>query len=241
MPAEAIADALFRNGRVLVISPHADDETFGCGGTIARAKSLGAQVFVVIVSAADLAHYGGGPERVTAATRVAEFQAAMATLGVDDTELLFPEPEHHLRLDALPRLEVVNRLERDGRLSLERVRPDVLLFPAVSYNQDHEVVNRAVWAACRPHLPADKPFARLVLEYDQPQLGWGHTPFHPNFYVDITGFLDRKLAAYRCHASQVRPEPHHASVENLKRLARLRGSEVSVEAAEAFVCRRLLL
>ena len=54
-------------------------------------------------------------------------------------------------------------------------------------------------------------------------------------------YLDRKLAAYRCHASQVRPEPHHASVENVERLARLRGSEVSVPAAEPFECHRFLL
>ena len=63
----------------------------------------------------------------------------------------------------------------------------------------------------------------------------------PNFYIDISDYLDMKLAAFRCHASQMRPEPHHASVENVERLARLRGSEVSVTAAEAFECHRFLI
>jgi hypothetical protein len=106
------------------------------------------------------------------------------------------------------------------------------------YGQSYEAVFKAVFAACRPHLPTDKAFARLVLAYDQPQLTWNHTPFHPNFYVDISDFLERKLAAYACHRSQVRPDPHHASLENVERLARLRGSEVSVRAAEAFYCHR---
>ncbi len=57
MPVHSIADALFVNSRVLVVAPHPDDETFGCGGTIARAKSLGAEVYVMVVSASNLTHY----------------------------------------------------------------------------------------------------------------------------------------------------------------------------------------
>jgi LmbE family N-acetylglucosaminyl deacetylase len=81
----------------------------------------------------------------------------------------------------------------------------------------------------------------MVLAYDQPQLAWGRRQFLPNVYVDISGFLDAKLTAYRCYKSQLRAEPHHASVENVERLARLRGSEVAVEAAEAFECLRMVI
>jgi N-acetylglucosamine malate deacetylase 1 len=241
MSQTPLADALFRGSRVLVISPHADDETFGCAGTMARAKSLGGEVYVMVVSVADLAHYSADHSQVTGDCRRGELDRAMATIGVDDTDVLFTDEQTHLRVDAVPRRDLVALIERDSRLAIDRLRPDVLLFPAVSYNQDHEAVYKAVYAACRPHLPSDKPFVRLVLSYDQPQLGWNHTPFTPNFYVDISDFLERKLQAYRCHASQIRPEPHHASVENVERLARLRGSEVSVRAAEAFECHRLVL
>jgi len=234
-------DLWLAGARLLVISPHADDETFGCGGTIARAKALGAKVFVVVVSVANLAHCRGEMATISAATRANELQAAMTTLGVDDFCILYDDDATHLRLDAIPRRELVAKIERDGALSIERVRPDVLFFPAVSYNQDHEAVFKAVYAACRPHLPSDKPFVRVALAYDQPQLTWNYNEFRPNFYVDISDFLEQKLAAYRCHASQIRPEPHHASVENVERLARLRGSEVSVAAAEAFVCHRCVI
>jgi N-acetylglucosamine malate deacetylase 1 len=241
MPVSSLADALFKDARVLVIAPHADDETFGCGGTMARAKALGAQVYVMVVSAANLEHYSAEHAHVTGAQRCSEFRQAMETIGVDQTDVLYTDDHTHMRVDMLPRRDLVAKIERESPLAIDRIQPDVLLFPAVSYNQDHEAVYKAVYAACRPHLPGDKPFVRLVLSYDQPQLSWNHTKFHPNFYVDISDYLQIKLAAYRCHVSQIRKEPHHASVENVERLARLRGSEVSVTAAEAFECHRFLL
>jgi LmbE family N-acetylglucosaminyl deacetylase len=241
MPISGLCDALFRSARVLVIAPHADDETFGCGGTMAKAKALGAKVYVMVVSVANLEHYSEEYSYVTGAQRASEFRRAMEVLGVDGADLLYTDDKTHMRVDVLPRRDLIARIERESPIGIDRLKPDILLFPAVSYNQDHEAVYKAVYAACRPHLPSDKPFVRLVLSYDQPQLSWNHTKFHPNFYVDISKYLETKLAAYRCHVSQIRPEPHHASVENVERLARLRGSEVSVSAAEAFECHRLLL
>jgi N-acetylglucosamine malate deacetylase 1 len=241
MPIADLADKLFQDARILVIAPHADDETFGCGGTMARAKALGAKVYVMVVSVADLAHYSAEHSHVAGAQRVSEFRCAMEVIGVDGADVLYTDEKTHMRMDVVPRRDLVAKMERESPLAIDRLKPDILFFPAVSYNQDHEAVYKAVYAACRPHLPADKPFVRLVLSYDQPQLSWNHTKFHPNFYVDISDYLDKKLAAYRCHVSQIRPEPHHASVENVKRLAHVRGSEVSVAAAEAFECHRFLL
>lgn len=45
--------------RFLVISPHADDESFGCAGTMARIKDLGGEVYVMVCSVGDLQHYDG--------------------------------------------------------------------------------------------------------------------------------------------------------------------------------------
>ena len=241
MSVSSLADSLFRNARILVVAPHADDETFGCGGTMARAKALGARVYVMVVSVANLTHYSTEHSQVSGDQRASEFRQAMEVIGVDGTDVLYQDDRIHMRVDVLPRRDLVAKIERESPLAIDRLQPDVLFFPAVSYNQDHEAVYKAIYAACRPHLPTDKPFVRLVLSYDQPQLSWNHTKFHPNFYVDISDHLETKLAAYRQHVSQLRPEPHHASIENVERLARIRGSEVSVHAAEAFECHRMLL
>lgn len=234
-------DRFFEGARLLVVSPHADDETFGCAGTLARAVACGAEVGVMLVTVANLSHYSAAFSEVSGSRRAAEFRDAMKCLGVQRTEILYEDEFTHMRLDTIARRDLVERIERKSDLAVDVFKPDILLFPAISYNQDHEALFKAVYSVCRPHLPSDKPFVRAVFTYDQPQLAWNYAPFHPNLYVDITKTLPLKIAAYRCHASQIRPEPHHASVENVERLARLRGSEVSVSAAEAFECHRLLL
>ena len=52
-------DDFLSKQRLLVISPHADDESFGCAGTMARIKDLGGQVYVMVCSVGDLKHYDG--------------------------------------------------------------------------------------------------------------------------------------------------------------------------------------
>lgn len=235
-------DGLLGQSRILVVMPHPDDETFGCGGTIARAKALGASVHVMIMSAGDLRLYHKGQEDVPGAARVTELEEAMRTLEVDGHTVVYNDTERHLRLDALPRRELIAQIERESDLAIDEVEPDIVILPAPSYNQDHEATFQAGFAACRPHLPSEKHFVPVVLSADAPQLGWSISPPKLSVYVDISGpHLDRKLKAHACHKSQLRPAPHHASLENVERLARLRGSEVAVEAAEAFECHRLLL
>ena len=47
--------------RVLVIAPHADDDAYGCAGTIARIKDLGGQVYVSLISVGSLDHAPAPP------------------------------------------------------------------------------------------------------------------------------------------------------------------------------------
>jgi LmbE family N-acetylglucosaminyl deacetylase len=236
-----ISDEFLANQRILVISPHADDETYGCAGTIARAKSLGGEVYIILVSVADLAHYGDTDEGVRSMvvshrTRLEEFNAVMHYLKVDDWEVLFTDAETHLGLDALPRKKLIGLLESDARLSIDTLQPTMVLLPAVSYNQDHEALFRAGLTATRPGAPGQKYTVPFVLTYDNTSLFWsGETSrFHPNVYIDVSEFLDMKISALRMHASQVRGALYHGSPEGLELMTRARGREVSVEAAEGF-------
>jgi LmbE family N-acetylglucosaminyl deacetylase len=229
--------------RVLVVTPHADDETYGCAGTIARVKSLGGEVFVVLVSVADLVHYGdadAATKLVTHGTRLAEFESVMKLLTVDDWDVLFTDERTHLALDAVPRKEIVRLLESAGRLSIDAVRPTMVLIPASSYNQDHEALYRACVTATRPGSAGGKYTVPFVLAYDNTALFWvpEQRRFHATLYVDVSCFLDVKIEALRLHASQVREPLYHGSPESLELATRLRGREVGVEAAEGFALLR---
>ncbi|MHB2021017.1 MAG: PIG-L deacetylase family protein [Candidatus Xenobia bacterium] len=227
---------LFSGRKILCIAPHADDESLGCGGLMVRAQEEGARVYILVVSVGNLVRVTSNGEMVQGTTRREELAKAAGVLGVEDWELLFDDEETHLRLDAMPRRDLAALLERDARLSIGRLAPDLVLLPALSYNQDHEAVLRAGLVACRPHDPAAKPVPSHVWLYEYPPLSWNlrHENFKPGVYVDISKHLDRKLEAYASHASQVRDGVHQNSLENVSALARLRGKEVGVEAAEAF-------
>jgi N-acetylglucosamine malate deacetylase 1 len=227
--------------RLLVIAPHADDEAYGCAGTMAKVKAAGGEVFVIIASVGDLQHYRSGDPMVTGETRADEVRAALELLNVDGYEILFTDAHRHLRLDAVPRRDLIALLEREGTCAIDKVRPSAIVLPASSYNQDHEALFRAGFAACRPQLRDHKPFIDLVLTCDAPQLNWRTSAFHPNFYVDISEYLGTKLDALACHRSQLRPPPDPGSLANVRRLAELRGAEVGVDAAEGFECLRMIL
>ena len=236
-------DPFLKKQRLLVVAPHADDETAGAGGLMARVKQAGGRVYVMVVSVGDLDHFDSRPGMVKGSTRTAELDNAMKTLGVDDWEIVLTDTAMHLRLDTIPRRDLTNWIERKARLSTEKIKPTMLVLPAASYNQDHEAVFKAGITACRPHLASMKSFQRIVLVADAPQLAWNvdRGGFKPNFYVDITDVLKKKLAAYACHKSQLRPDPHQASVETLRMLADFRGREISVKAAEAFELYRFVI
>ena len=236
-------DAYLAKQRLLVIAPHADDECFGCAGTMARIKSLGGEVYCIVCSVGDLKHYDGREGIVTADSRAEECAKVMDFLEVDDWDILYRESELHLRLDTLPRRELVSKFERDSKLALDRLRPTMLAIPVSSYNQDHEAVFRAAWTAARPGVPSIKPFQPIVLGYDNTSLFWSleRDKFHPNFYVDISDFIEHKLRALAMHKSQLRDSIHHSSLQNVEYTARVRGREVSVEAAEAYMVFRHVL
>ena len=92
----------------------------------------------------------------------------------------------------------------------------------------------------RPH--SRKP-PRMVLSYESPSASdqafpLPHHAFLPNFDVDVTATLQRKLNALRQYDRESRRFPHPRSPEGLLAYAHKRGTEIGMEAAEAFVLHR---
>lgn len=237
---EQIKDILSKQV-LLVIAPHPDDETIGAGGLIAKIKDAGGKVFVLVFSAGTLEHFSLENLKVKGGTRLSELEQVMEFFKVDGWDLFYKNSKIHMQLDTLPRKELINVIEKESSVSLEKVHPTMVCIPHPSFNQDHEAVFNASISALRPYLYTTKAFQNIVMIMDAPQLAWGKEPFRPNFYIDITKFLDKKLQAYKLHKSQARPEPHISSIESLQQLALWRGKEISTYAAEAYQCIRFVL
>ena len=59
--------------------------------------------------------------------------------------------------------------------------------------------------------------------------------FMPNYYVDITPFLEKKIEIMKIFASELGEHPFPRSIRNIKALAINRGSQSGVEYAESFM------
>lgn len=222
-----------------MISPHPDDETIGCGGTIARLAEEGVNVFIQAISVGNAARLGG--ESVVDVRQV-EFSAACEALGASGSDILWTDESRHMRLNIHPTDDLVKALESEARYSLRTVQPDLVLMPAAgSYNQDHAAVHRAAYIAVRPHDPKVKPVPRIVLGYRTPEeQGWANSTERATTIVDTSGSWRRKEKALRCYSSQIWEGQHPRSYGHIEDLDRAAGGTLGLQFAERFVCYRFL-
>ena len=218
---------------ILVVAAHPDDEVLGCGGTIARHADAGDLVRVLIVAEGATSRQSQR-DRVEAKDELSSLaqaaQAASSILGAVDVELM-DLPDN--RLDSIDRLDLIKQIEE----RIARDQPQVVyVHHAGDVNVDHRRLHEAVVTACRP-IPG-QPVRRLLSFEVASSTEWqppGSAPtFNPNWFVDITSQWERKCLALEAYASEMRPWPHARSIESLEHLARWRGAQVGVKAAEAF-------
>jgi LmbE family N-acetylglucosaminyl deacetylase len=210
--------------RIVIIAPHPDDETLGTGGTIARFADAGVEVSVLIVSGHLPPLY---PPSAFETTR-READKALKLLGAKRWHY---EQVPATKVHELPVADLNGRIVKFVR----EIKPEVVLLPFPDRHIDHRVIFDASVVACRP-VHADAP--RLVLAYETlSETHWnapGIEPaFVPEFFVDITGVIERKISALACYESQVNDVPSR-SVEAVKALAKFRGSQNGCGYAEAF-------
>lgn len=224
--------------KVLVVAPHADDETLGVGGTIARHVRQGDHVTVAVMTGPGPEPHPILPHSVWDTVR-GEAREACKVLGVQ--ELIFRELTAVLVPDAP--LWTVNK---EASLILSEVEPDVLYVPfPFDLHQDHRSLYYAFNVAWRPHSPAGKRIKEIYAYETLSETHWNtsylESGFLPNVFVDITDTLDCKLEAMKCYKSQLQEPPHFRSLKALEALATLRGGQVSAHAAEGFVLVRRLI
>lgn len=216
--------------RVLVVAPHADDESLGMGGTIAKYVAAGAELHVALMtgSGADAPHPFIAKTEFDVVRR--EFANALDVLGVKHRHV-FDLPA--VMLDSLP----THKINAAARELIEKVRPHRLYLPfAYDLHRDHRELFYAFLVQARSYLPLGGSIEEVWC-YETPSethLAHLEPAFSPNRHVDISAFLDAKLKAIDCYASQRQEAPLPRSRQAMTALAQLRGSQIGAAAAEAF-------
>lgn len=192
--------------RVLAVAAHPDDIDFGAAGTIAAFTEAGVEVAYCIVTDGAA---GGDDRSVTraemAASRRVEQRAAAAAVGVETVEYLgYPDGA----------LAATLELRRDIARVIRRFQPERVLAPSperwwdriFASHPDHLAAGEA--AVCAVYPDARNPFAHpgLLDEGLEPhEVGelWLMASPETTVAVDITATFPRKVAALRCHESQI--------------------------------------
>lgn len=221
--------------KVLVVCAHADDEAIGCGGTIAWHHQRGDDVHLMVFTD------GVGARTAINSSEVIERDSSLARsseiLGIQQIQRLnLPDNQ----LDTLPLLTIVKHIES----KLETFPAEYIYthFPD-DLNIDHQVVSNAVLTACRPQ----PDFSVKMLAYFEVRSSteWAssctRTGFRPNHFVDIETTWITKQQALCCYKQELHEPPHSRSIEAIHQQAKLRGAQVGLNLAEAFMIERMII
>lgn len=216
---------------VLIVAPHPDDETLGCGGTLLHHVANGDEVHWLIVT--DMCRELGFTE-LQVSQRQTEIEQVSESYGFADVHnLQFPPAQ----LDTLPRVELISAMSK----IVKRVNPEMVYLPyRGDVHTDHAVVFDAA-VSCTKWFRY--PSIRRVLCYETlSETDFGINPetigFKPNSFVDITQYLDKKIEIANIYQTEMSEFPFPRSFEALQALAKVRGVACGCLAAESFMLLR---
>jgi LmbE family N-acetylglucosaminyl deacetylase len=213
---------------ILVVAAHPDDETLGCGATIAKHTANKESVSVVTLTGGTASRDESKPADETARREAAS--KAMEVLGAKWIgKGNFPDNQ----LDTVPLLDIVKYLESFKKKN----NYDLIYTHSLGdLNIDHKLTAQAVITAFRPQ--PNETFNEILsfeipssTEYSVSEL---RAAFDPNVFIDIEDFFEIKLCALKHYESEMKDYPHPRSYEALENLAKYRGSSSGLRMAEAF-------
>ncbi len=195
--------------KILVIAPHPDDGSLGCGGTLALMTRGKTEIHILYVTDGSASHPGHpllDPTAI-AALRREEARSAMAILGVDQGMVTFLNAPD----GRLPELAADPKGGLSGKIAeqLLAVRPDAIFLP---FRRDGSTEHEAAFEIVRRAL-GQAGLATRVFEFPV-WSWWNPTLLVPSIFapgrvwrVRIRGAVGVKARATACYASQLQPLP----------------------------------
>ncbi len=219
--------------QVMVVTPHPDDAEFGVAGTVARWTGEGKDVIYVVCTNGDkgTSDTNMKPEEL-ARIREQEQLAAAKLLGVKEVVFLrYPDQA----------LEDTPEFRREIVRLIRMYKPETVVTAApyrgYIWHRDHRITSRVTLDAVFPYARDFLAYPDLLEQGLHPHkvkevLLWGAE--EPNYRSNITDTFDIKIAALRCHKSQVGDNPSTGLEERLRERHKMLAEGEDYELAEAF-------
>jgi len=210
-----------KNKNILVLAAHPDDETLGCGGSIAKFSHEGANIHLMTFTDGVNAR-----KEKNSKNRNDRLESISKVLGIKSfSHGDFPDNE----MDSIPLLDLCKYIELNCPFD-----PD-LIFTHYSgcLNIDHELIYRATLTAFRPQSGNKQTilsyFVASSTDYNP------KSNFKGNLYIELSKLeVSKKMEALKLYDEEVRPYPHTRSYDNVLNLMRTWGCEVGIGHSEKF-------
>ena len=226
---------ILKKKKILIFAAHPDDEVIGCGGTIAKLKKNGNEIFVCFLADGESSRNVKNLNELIKKRKKAAKKSAVI-LGIK--ELFFCDlPDN--KLDTVSRLSIVKIVEK----YISFIKPHTVFTHFYEdLNIDHQIVSKAVITACRPE--KKNPVKKLLFFEIPSSTDWQISNkkknyFNPNWYEDISKTKNLKIKAFKAYKDEIRKWPHPRSLKGIVSLMQLRGATSGFKFAEAFVLGRL--
>lgn len=220
----------FNQERILAVVAHPDDAELLCAGTLARAHQEGAVVGICVMCQGDKGQ-PDPPLDNLAEVRQGEMQAAAELIGA---ELYFGGQPDGALFDGLEQRRQLTEIIRQFQPTL------VLAHSQSDYHADHRaasvITEAATWFSASAGNQTESPALQ-----QPPVLWWmdtvNMTQFEPHFYIDVSPFVETKVAMLNCHQSQLKrgKDISFSPLQDLMlQQCVARGAQSGVASAEAF-------
>lgn len=211
--------------KVLVVSPHPDDETLGAGGTIKRFIDEGNEVYWLNITTAKGNNNFSHDLISKIDYQIKQIEKIYNYSGV-----------FHLNLPTtkLSSIDDNIAIERIGKI-IKNIQPNIMILP--DYNDahsDHKKVFDWCFACTKVfRYPSIKEVMTMEI-VSETDYGRPENNFVPNYFVDITEYINHKINALKIYTTEIGEPPFPRSIENVMALATLRGGMSGVRYAEGF-------
>ena len=211
--------------RILVVAPHPDDETLGCGGTLLKHKSDSDDLYWLIATTIN-DEYKWSKEKIKKRE-----EEIVEISGLYQFSKTFRLGLATTQLDTIPLTELITKFVA----VYEKIKPEIIYMPFRNdVHTDHQIISKALQSTFKWFR---YPYLKKVLMYEtlsETEYSFIDEPFRPNTFYDISKFLDKKITAMKIYESEIGTFPFPRSEKAIRSLARLRGSQSGYEYAESF-------
>ncbi len=212
---------------ILFIGAHPDDIEMGCGGAICYFTEKKMPVYCYHLTSGVYSDIYGNIVRnfdeILDTTR-----KSLGMLGVKEENIYFTDvPATRLKINK-------ERISELQKFIIEKKIDMIFTHPNPdTYHQDHRAAHNITMAGARRYVN-NIFFYEIIFNF-------GTGLMIPNYYIDISKYIERKTKALRLHETEYKKFDEERWIDGIISLAKYRGIQVSTEYAEAFYMMRYLL